>query len=271
MSTRICKIALLSAALAACTGGCAPPQPVALELDGVAPAVTYDDLAFVLDKAVTDDGLLLPELLCRHIERLDAQLARLAVTGPTATPELFVGEEDELAYWYNARAAWSMKLAALCDCPKEMARCELTNRSFPLDGRSMTLSAIDELLAARDDWRVLVSSPGVTLIRNRLPERPYGPEDIHERIAEGISALVDDPRRFEVDIAQRRIRVPPVLWQYRRRLIAEHNRVYGARGANLTTALLPYVTGSAHRRLQDAVGYHATPARPSLLTAVLER
>ena len=269
MIARICKLALLSAVVAC---GCTRmAEPVTLDTEGVTPAVDYSHLAVVLDKAVNSDGLLLPKLLERHSERLDAQLRLLAVTGPTATPTLFKTPSEELAYWYNARAAWAMKLAHLCNCPDEMERGELLDRSFPLDGRTMSLAAIDELLAARDDWRVLVASPDVTFSRSRLPAEPFTAADVEQRIAERISALVDDPQRFEIDIDHRRIRVPPMLWQYRQRLIAEHNRSYGTTGANFITALLPHVQGSAHRRLQDATGYRVTSGRPSLLMAVLEQ
>jgi len=259
-------IALVGAA------GCAPSVcPVALAPVDVTPALDYEDLAFVLQKVVTDDGMLLPEALTKHADRLDLQLERLAVTGPTASPQLFTAADEELAYWYNARAAWAMKLAALCECPQKMDRGELTDRSFTLDGRQLSLAAIDEILTGYDDWRVLVASPGVALIRARLPETPFAAGDVRTRIAERISQFVDDPRRFEVDIARQRIYIPPVLWRFRERIIAGHDQRYGTRGTNLITALLEHTQGSAHRRLQDAIGYRVVSGHPSLLTAVLEQ
>ena len=81
---------------------------------------------------------------------------------------------------------------------------------------------------------------------------------------------MDDEQRFVIDIERKRILVPPVLWQYRSRLIEAHHKTYATRGANLTTVLLPFVEGSAHRRLQDAIGYRCVKAGSSLLVALFE-
>jgi len=270
MSRTTCKLALAGAIGVFLTGCDQRVAPIALSGPGLRATPDYGDLAFVLDKAVTSDGSIIPEALEKHAERLERQLRRLAVTGPTATPEWFPSPEDRIAYWYNARAAWAMKLALASNCPKQLRREQLLDRPFSLDGRTMKLSLIDDALKAFDDWRVLVASPGVTLDRSRLPITPFSGRDVRARIARRINALIDDRRRFVIDIKRKRILVPRVLWQYRSRLIDAHHRKYATRGANLATALLPYLEGSAHRRLQDAVGYRIAPARPGLLTALFD-
>ncbi|MHC4295151.1 MAG: hypothetical protein ACYSTL_06160, partial [Planctomycetota bacterium] len=96
MLHRTCK--LFAAALAVLAAGClAPPEPIRLDITGAAPAVDYSDLAAILEKAVTGDGLIVPSVLEAESERLDRQLARLAVTGPNATPELFENRQETLA------------------------------------------------------------------------------------------------------------------------------------------------------------------------------
>jgi len=270
MSGSTCKLALV-AALGGFFSGCVrPAAPIALGATGVRAAADYSDLAFVLDKVVTSDGLIIPAALKEHAGRLETQLERLAVTGPNATPQLFRSPEDRIAYWCNARAAWAMKLALVRDCPKRLRREQFIDRDFSLDGRMMNLRSIDETLKTFDDWRVLVASPGVTLSRCRLPATPFSGRDVRRRIAKRINAFIDDERRFVIDIRRKRILIPPVLWQYRDRLIQAHHRKYATRGANLATALLPYLSGSAHRRLQDAIGYRIVPARPGFLTALFE-
>lgn len=270
MNALVCKCALVGLSLVPAVGCEVPPEPIALDTAGVTPALDYSDLQFVLDKVVASDGLLIAEALEEHSQRLDAQLKLLAVTGPQATPALFASADERIAYWYNARAAWAMKLALVCKCPKKLRRGELMDRAFPLDGRTMTVGEIDGVLAACEDWRVLVSSPGVTLLRSALPDRHFTALDVRSRIARRIGDLVDDQKRLVIDVGGRRILIPPVLWRYRETLIEDYNRTYRTEGANLTTALLRYVDGSAQRRLQDAVGYRPVLAGASLLVALFE-
>jgi hypothetical protein len=203
-------------------------------------------------------------------EPLERQAKLLAVTGPTATPELFSSADAELAYWYNARCAWSMKLALDCGCPKRMRRAELSDRPFPIDGRMMTLTGIDEVLAGEEDFRVLVASPGVCVQRSALPAEPFSAGDVRERIARRFDAFIDDFDRLPIDVAARKIRVPPVLWRVRDRVIGQYERTYQTRGATLSTALLPHVSGSASRRLHDAVGYDCVPAPSKCEPALAE-
>ena len=255
-----CKFALLLPLLGA--GGCETrPPPISLDTRGVEPAVSYDGLARVLSSAVEANGLIDTDALKSGAAALEAQLKVLAITGPAATPDDFPTGGHVLAYWYNARAAWSMKLLLARGCPEEIRARALCDRPFPLDGREMTLNQIDAILAADADFRVAVAAPGVTMQHARMPNKPFAPEEIRKRIAERFAAFVDDETRFLIDIRGKRILVPPVLWQFRRQLIDTHRVRYGVEGATLATALLAYLGGSPHRRLQDAVGYRLVEAR----------
>jgi len=257
-----CKFGLLLAAFAG--GGCeTAPAPISLDTRGVEPAVSYDGLARVLASAVDAKGLIDPDALKGAAAALEGQLKLLAVTGPTATAEEFPTPGHVLAYWYNARAAWSMRLLLGQGCPKEISRRVLEETPLPLDGREMTLGEVDAILAADADFRVAVAAPGVTMERARLPREPFAPGGIRQRIAERFSAFLDDESRFVIDVRRQRILVPPVLWQFRRRLIDAHRTRCGAEGATLATALLAYLRGSPHRRLQDAIGYRLAEARSS--------
>jgi hypothetical protein len=222
--------------------------------------VDYGDLAAVLNEAVRSGGRVEPVALKRVADRLDAQVKRLAVTGPKTTPQLLPAEGDRLAYWYNARAAWTLALALRNDCPSKLPVAALEVCPFPLDGRQMTLRDIDTLLADNDDWRAVVAAPGIREDRARLPTRPFSAEDVRARIGRRLSEFLDDGSRFEIDQEQRVLRVPPVLWPMRHRVIAAHRRKYGTTRATFITALLEHVTGSAHRRLQDVIGLPCVPA-----------
>ena len=54
-----------------------------------------------------------------------------------------------------------------------------------------------------------------------------------------------------------------MLWRYRKEIIDKYNKTFDTQQANLNTALLPFVSGSALRRLQNAIGYDIAPASPT--------
>ena len=81
-------------------------------------------------------------------------------------------------------------------------------------------------------------------------------QSVERRFAE----LLDDDIRIYVDVRRRRVLFPPVLWQFRGRLIFEYNRKHQTEGATLVTALLGYTSGPAQRRMQTAQGYREVEA-----------
>jgi hypothetical protein len=274
----VCLLSLQLPCAAALPIGCneAPAKPVALDTAGIEPAVDYADLAAVLDKvfvarrSARRHGLIDADAAAGLAEHLDRQLKRLAVTGPSATPGLLPTDEARLAYWYNARAAWAIKLAMVAKFPRALKAEEFYTRPFPLDGRLMTLKDIDTVLASDRDWRTLISAPCVTLQRARLPDEPLGPGNIRQQIARGLADLIDDDKRFIISAPRKEMLIPPVLWSLEEKLRKSHDATWNTQGSTLTTALLPYISGSAHRRLQDAIGYRCVPA-PAACELALEK
>ncbi|MFP4355995.1 MAG: hypothetical protein ACLFUJ_12800 [Phycisphaerae bacterium] len=259
--------ALLWLLVSAGCSGLLPLPAVQLDIDQAPATIDYAPLDSVLFRCVRAEGQLVTRALTDQAETLDRQLRILAVTGPTATPEQLVTREQKLAYWYNARAAWSMKLALLADFELTRPLEDHMNRSIPLDGRQMSIAAIDRTLGEDEDFRVAAAAPGVSYQTARLPERAFGPEDILERVERRFEGLLDDPRRVIVDIDAQDIRWPRVIWQMRDRIRCQATRRYGLVEPTLRTALLWHVGGSAHRRLQDAIGYRDR-ARTSKLELV---
>jgi len=251
-------------------GGCADglrPAAVELELSGVKPTADVSDLAAVLAGAVTKDGRVAPAAISRLSGRLDTQLRKMAVAGPTATPGLYPTYGCRWAYWYNARAGWSLKLSALAGCPRKLCPRAMCRRRFPLDGRSMSLSDIDAILLAEaertGDFRLAACAPGVQVSYGPMPQRPYAAADFGERVSAMLSRLVLDERRFVVDVAARTVRVPPMLWAGRQSLFRQYRRDYGTQEVALATALRAYVDRRARRRLEECLGYKAVPRKPS--------
>jgi hypothetical protein len=242
-----------------CSGPIGEPIRVKLDTAGVAASTDTSELAVVLDKCLTGDGSIIPDALRNQRDKLTAQLKRFAVTGPSASPPLFAGEDAGLAFWYNARTAWSLKLAMETAFPREICPEQIRDISFPLDGKTMTLSQIDSILG-KYSWQAQVAAPGACLDRARLPRRPYSAGDVRERITKRFNAFIDDPRRFVIDVQHQRVLVVPILWQHKREIIGQYESGYGIKGANFLTALIPHVSGAAQRRIQDAIGYEAVPA-----------
>ncbi len=147
--------------------GCAVESDVAevrLDLTGVEVSSSVSDLSAVLSKAVDKKGRLIPDGLASVRDRLDSQLKKMAISGPTATPEMYPTDESRWAYWYNARAAWSMKLADLAGLPPARCQPRAREKVFLLDGCDMSLEKIDSILqdAARrsGDFRLAACAPG---------------------------------------------------------------------------------------------------------------
>ena len=256
-----CKLALMALATAA-AAGCADEScpPIMLDTAGVAPAVDYGPLKDVLAACVQPNGLADRQELPRCADTLDRQLAILAVTGPTATPALFASHDDVLAYWYNAHAAWSLKLLTARGCPRLIGAAAMLDRKFPLDGRVMTLRDIGAILAAEADFRIAVCAPGSTTNYARLPESPIEGRQLRQTVERRFADLLDDDIRVYIDVRGLRVLIPPALWQFRGRLTAEYNREHRTEGASLVTALLGYTSGPAQRRLQTALGYREVEA-----------
>ena len=259
MARGICKLAVWLSAVSLAAGCAWRLEPIVLKTAGVAADANCSDLAAVLAGALDENGFVLPSDLKKLSVRLDAQLRRMAIAGPAATPELFPTPDHRLAYWYNARATWGLKLVLLAGGPARLSRRRLETRRFPLDGRTMTLDEIDSILAADADWRVVVSAPSVRKHRARLPLKPFAAADLRQRIHTRFNEYVDDEERFVIDIERRRVRIHPVLYRMRERLVESYNRTYATEDATLTTVLIGCVSGSARRRLQDAVGYACAP------------
>lgn len=236
--------------------GCALPQPEKVELSsaGVSPDASVADLAAVLSHCIGADGFVDVEKYETVADKLDAQLERWTVTGPTASPGLYPTPADRLAYWYNARIAWSMYLG-MRRHEAERSGSGLDAISFPLDGRTMTLGQIDGEIQVLGGPAAVVAAPGILLCRAALPSEPFTGADVAHRINARVMASIDDGQRFVVDYKTQQVKFPPVVWQYRQEILDRYRQRYGDIEPTLTTALLPLTDGQAHWRLQNAIGY----------------
>jgi hypothetical protein len=276
--------------------GCEPQeppresQPITLDAADAASKVDYSGLEAVLKAAISPNGEILPKKLKANAKMLEGQLMLMTLAGPKTRPNLFTNKHSKLNYWYNARAAWSLKLMLTFSRERpetdekktsEPVRWritddgvsieEFTNRSFPIDGRSMTLAIMDSLIEDQFGFKAVIGAPGVWPLRASIPTKPFDAGDAGELIDERFNGFVDSEKRFVIDVASKRILAPPVLWRFRERLIADHRKKYGVTGASLATALLPHARLSPHRRLQDAVGYKCVEAPKPKVPLIVKR
>jgi hypothetical protein len=236
---------------------------------GLVPNVDFSRLDIVLSKVVTRDRLVSWIDLDENIGTLDAQLALLAITGPSASPSLLPTEESRLAYWYNARTAWALKLVKTAGLPREIANPAAFNgRQFKLDGKLMSLADIDAILAGDSCWQSVISAPCVCFERAALPRRAFQAENIRCCIAERFQEFIADNRRVVIDVDHSRVLVPPVIWPLRDGFIHQYEQDYHVTGTTFLTALLPHLTGDALRKMQDIAGYQVQLRPPPLHIAL---
>jgi hypothetical protein len=257
----------LAAVLAGCETG---PVVISLDVAGVQPGTATDDLAAVLKRCVNKNGFIDPDKFPDVATPLEQQLKRLAVTGPEETPELVAFRQDRLAYWYNARTAWSVELAMRLHRQKKDDAGELARFVFPLDGRQRKLSDIDAAIEALGGYMDVVAAPGADLRRAALPQAPFQSQTVRDDVRKRFTDFVDDGKRFDVNVSTMTVRFPPVLWRFREAILADNRRQYGTPEPTLTTALLPLVHGSALRRLQDAIGYRCVEDTSKAKLAITE-
>ena len=275
MSAGFDKVGFLlacSVALAGCRGELAP---VPLDADVTEATADVGDLAEVLAKAVTSDGRVKASEAKRLAVLLDSQLRKLAAAGPTITPQLYPTAPSRWAYWYNARAAWSVKLAAVEGFRERIGCQEVRDRRFRLDGRTMCLSRIDQILldeARRTgDFRLAVCAPGICADYAPMPPTPFSAKDFTSRLGPALDSLVLDERRFVLDVAAKQVVAPRMLWSCRDLIIREYRQEYGAGETSLVTALRPHLGTSAQRRLHEALGYAVVPPGPGFHPLVPKR
>lgn len=263
---------IILSVLASLIGGCvSAPSAVTLDTAGVEPSADVAELAAVLADCLDARGRVLPAKLQEHQGELDAQLKRLAVTGPRATPELYPTADARLTYAYNAAAAWSLKLMLLEGFPKDLHPGRLHERAFPLDGGTSSLSAIRRQLERDDaDFRAALLLPCACLQDASLPAQPFAANTVRGDLGQRLDDYVADDRRVTISVADRCIVYSPRLWQLRERLTADYHRRHGDLPVSYSTVLLGHTGGRAHRRLQDAIGYRETSAPPRGLTAMAE-
>jgi len=232
---------------------------VELDTSDMKLSVDYSMLEKVLEKTATGRRADTKEYRVNDLEeKLDLQLSLMAVCGPSVNPDLFPDELSKLVYWLNARTAWTIKFTAMIDEAWFKAPDSPSPRpgKFTLDGRKMALEDIDARISETGDYMHVIIAPGLRPLRAPIPREVFDVKKLDRQVREIFNSFIDDPDRFVIDVESKEILVPPVIWQHRNMLKQKYREKFeGTEDISLVTALLPMTSGSAHRRLQNALGY----------------
>ena len=241
-----------------------PVENVTIEHGNVKPDIDFQHLSRVLDTAVSDGLVDMKAYRVYEIaDILHKQLCVLSISGPESSPELFGKKEDHLAYWLNARTAWTFRFMVMASESKDQGRDVTQPGNFPVDGRRMTLDAIDSEILKLGGYRFLVAAPGLPPDRAPLPGNIFTPDGVVAECIKSLNRFIDDDDRIVINVVNRSILFPPVIWQYRDELAQAYRETFGCKNSvNLSTSLLPLTSGSAKRRLQDAVGFTCHMKKP---------
>ena len=191
------QAALLGALLALSCSTAAPP-PKKPEGD-VPSAGRFPHAMFgrVLEKAVSDDGLVDYGAVAEEKETLDAYLGEVARISPVGQPHLFPTVEDQLAYWINAHNAAALEGILILGVPKDLSKkgSELDHMQFSFGGRRMSLLGV----AAHLRKEYPDPRPVVAMVRGRrggppLAREAWDPKDLDPKLEAAARAFVKNPR-----------------------------------------------------------------------------
>jgi hypothetical protein len=188
----------LSGALLALSCSTATPPPK--KPDGDVPSAgrfPHAMLDRVLEKAVSEDGLVDYGAVATENETLDAYLGEVARISPIGQPHLFPTVDDQLAYWINAHNAAALRGVLILGVPKDLTGkgSELDHMQFIFGGRRMSLLGVAALL--RRDYPD--PRPVVVMVRGRrggppLARGAWDPKDLDPKLEEAARVFVKAPR-----------------------------------------------------------------------------
>jgi hypothetical protein len=153
-------------------------------------------LGRVLEKAVTEDGLVDYGAVAEEKETLDAYLGEVARISPIGQPHLFPTVEDQLAYWINAHNAAALEGILILGVPKDLSTkgSELDHMVFDFGGHRLSLLGVaSHLRKEYPDPR-----PVVVMVRGRrggppLAREPWDPKDLDPKLEAATRAFVKNP------------------------------------------------------------------------------
>ena len=231
----------------------------------------FSDLKIILKKTVDSDSDIDIFEITRKRENLIDQLIILKSVGPKSTPKLFKDNSQKIAYWLNVRTAWSIYFAFLeSEKTKKNRTTEFCDAQIKIDCQKLSLNKIDDKLEKLGGIFAVLAAPGVRSDRAAIPQKIISPENLSAKLKDRFCKFINDPDKIVINVKNRTVEFPPVIWRYRKFIIQQYEKNYKTSEVDLTTALAPFVCGSATHKLQNAVGYRCVENKSKVKLMISE-
>lgn len=188
---------------------------VLLATSPVSAAFSHDDWAAVLDRFVSEDGLVDYAALAEDREELDRYVRAVETTSPQSDPENFPTRQHELAYFINAYNALVFT-GVLERGPEEDSVWKgglisgygfFVAMKIRVGGDKTNLRKLENAVIREvyEDPRIHAALNCASMGCPRLPRVPFLPERLDEQLDDAIREFVSDQRRVRVDDANRTV------------------------------------------------------------------
>ena len=256
------------------------PKPVVLPEPQKKPTeISYQPLHQVLNRAINSSGYIMAYHYTFIEKNLISQLQILAAIGPATCPDQFKTDNDKLAYWYNARAAWVLKLSMMhhkklflsknkTDYSETIRLMGIT--TCPIDGKRMTLGDIDHEIKKIGGFMAEIAAPGGTLDRAPMPQSPFQPTDFPGCLKDQFNSFVNSTSRFVCNYDKRTWYIPRVVWKYKKELSDIYQTNYPTPQVMFASVLSSWASGAAKYRLQNNVGYRSEQNPKKITLAIIK-
>ena len=249
----------VAGSLVLAAGSCDTVRPTVKPASDVPSAGRFPHARFslLLEKVVSNDGLVDYAAVSVEATTLEEYLGELARVSPDSHRHLFPTENDQLAYWINAHNACALRGVLRLNRPaslKDLSSKFDSGTSYVLGGKELSLAGITNLIRKR------FPEPRVhfILVRARrggppLSKAAYEPADIEDRMEAAAKAFVADERNVQWTAPSREVKLSQLFLFYRgdferqmsstvsgdMRLIEELNRWRPVRQRIVATTAVP--------------------------------
>jgi hypothetical protein len=180
----------------------------------------HERLSLLLEKVVSEDGLVDYARLSLESATLEEYLAELARVSPDSHPALFPVEADQLAYWINAHNACALRGVLRWNRPPRLdniAHRFDSDTTFLVGGRKLSLNGISNGIIRKrfPDPRV-----HFVLVKARrggppLSRSAYLPATLESRLEQAATDFLDDERNVQWKPPSTEVRLTQLILEFR--------------------------------------------------------
>lgn len=209
----------------------------------------------VLQQVVDDQGRVNYAALKQNPEDFDTYYQLLNYYSPDSHPNLFITNQERLAYWLNAYNASVIKLVlhyypirSVTEVDSPVAwfflpdkwRFFLLNR-FQLGQHETSLYALENLIRERfSDPRVHFALNCASLGCPKLPRQAFTGEHLDQQLNQAAQKFFSEPRNLRIDGQTRTVYLSAIMDWYESDFLTEYQRLYPLQNDNNLLAIVAY-------------------------------